>query len=253
MSKFTRHELSLHEHIEFGTLDATIAKRIESDLDGDVPYANRLEFTTCLASLSSNYWDEVNRRTHIRIDNKGATLAKVLANAATPNRCAWYFNNTKFRHLIPSHALPLLSSGTSSNESLHHEVNSWFRNHNNFKKLLPTLEIALEANSLGKLLAHNVALYRPFIATEFQTTVLAVSSAKWTIPVEQWNNSCNAEDVNLPLDQKRQEQIELLKKYAKPRRIVGKKPAAAVVTSLKRPRKKVKRHVFNLKRMRLST
>ena len=116
----TAAETFMHAHIEYGTLSIFQARRIEADLSPETPYSTIMDFPAALASLTAIYWDEVKRQSHVRIGNKGAVLAKVLANAGSPERTGWYFKNLRFRHSLPCHMRALLPSGTSGNESIHH-------------------------------------------------------------------------------------------------------------------------------------
>ena len=114
-----------HAHNEHGTLNLIQAKRVEADLSPETPCAAVLDILAALASLTAIYWEEVKCQTHTRIGNKGATLAKVLANAGFLERSGWYFNNLRFRHSLPAYMRALLPSGTSGTESIHREVNGW--------------------------------------------------------------------------------------------------------------------------------
>ena len=156
---FTAEEHYMRSQIEFGTLAACQAARVEENLRPEEPFSTRFEFISALAALTALNWDEVKYKCHVRIASKGATLAKVLWNAAGPERAGWYFNSQRFRHMLSPRMLPLLPSGTSGNESLHHEVNNWFRNSDG--KYLQTLEVQLSINVVGKLLSHNTAMYCP--------------------------------------------------------------------------------------------
>jgi hypothetical protein len=55
------------------------------------------------------------------------TVCEILWCAAAAPRIEWYLNNTRQRHSMNVERLTLLPAGTTSNESLHAEINNWFR------------------------------------------------------------------------------------------------------------------------------
>ena len=86
---------------------------------------------------------------------------KVLWSACAPQRCAWYFNNNVVRCKMASGRLSLLPSGTTSNESLHKELNDAFRTIQHIHQA--TLDLKLVVISMGKQMSH-------YSATNFPTT-----------------------------------------------------------------------------------
>lgn len=87
----------------------------------------------------------------------GKSLYHLLRSAGSRDRLQWCFNNLRLRQEVPRQYLSLLSSGSSPNEALHHEINNKFRN-------LPevyagTIELQLMVCSLATLMVHNAALY----------------------------------------------------------------------------------------------
>ena len=77
-----------------------------------------------MAACATVYRFEVDRKTHLA----GKKLYSVLWSATDPERIQWYFNGIRARHTINKRYRSLLASGTSSVESLNHEINSWFDN-----------------------------------------------------------------------------------------------------------------------------
>ena len=49
----------------------------------------------------------------------------LLYNACAAERLEWYFNNIRFRCVLPSNQRSLLPTGTTGNEALHAQINSW--------------------------------------------------------------------------------------------------------------------------------
>ena len=54
-------------------------------------------------------------------------MQRLIINMASQTKVQWLFNDTRYRHSVDRETLVLLPSGRTSNESLHHELNHWFR------------------------------------------------------------------------------------------------------------------------------
>lgn len=63
------------------------------------------------------------------------------------------------RRRMPLACHSLLHAGATSNESLHYEINQWFKQTQKLHQA--TLELKLHILQFSKLLTHNAALYRP--------------------------------------------------------------------------------------------
>ena len=73
------------------------ASKIVADLDTTVPFRCRLEFIEALAALSAVFSEDMSRRV------TGANpVAHILWCAAEPDRCEWFFNNSRYRHTLSS-------------------------------------------------------------------------------------------------------------------------------------------------------
>ena len=88
--------------------------------------------------------------------------------------------------MIPTQCTSLISPGTSSNESLNHESNMWFRS-------LPelystTLELQLQMQQVAKLRAHNLAMYKPQLRQMSDITLTAASACKPVFSLETWSS-----------------------------------------------------------------
>ena len=202
---------------------------------------------------------------------KNVQLKKLLYNATAPARMQWFFNNQRIRHSLPAARLALLGSGTSVNESFHHEINTWFRNQGDI--YASTAELQLRIGFLGKLQAHSCALYSPTLRQLRHANVLSRSIMAWAFPGDVWNSYCALQaqcgtDVlapaRLPLREARQRVARLIAERAasvrgKPaardaapsgRRGAQKKPAAWALLESLRDRRvpRIKRTAFTLKR-----
>ena len=152
------------------------------------------------------------------------------------------------RHAAPSGYWNLLSSGTSATEVFHAEMNKWFRNQPEL--YISTLILQLRVNQVAKLMVHNAAMYRPLLRYNNQQTLLTALAWKWTFDVEyEWREFSHA-PVCLPLRDLMQETRCTLENRNKPRRIIGKKPAALV--RIQKKTKPVKRTATKLKRVKIA-
>ena len=190
------------------------------------------EFLEALAALTSKFKCEVVRLTHIRRKGKGIPLYEVLHAKASEVNLQWYFNNLRLRQQLPWHYRALLPSGTSSNESLHHEVNSWFVNQQEVHR--ESVVVQLEANWIGKIAVHNASLYSPQLRQLPQATILSVIASSWKFDVDgAWAQHCQS-DVSLPLANQRAHTAKRLREKHSPRRIMTKRPASAFPVAMKR-------------------
>ena len=105
----------------------------------------------------------------------------------------------------------LLPSGTSSNESLHAEINSWT------KSIRPlhqsTLRLKLEIMQFGKVLAHHVASCFPTVQQTSEAVLLAraVATDVWTDAT--WQNCCSSAKAPVPLHRARQAEARKVQKW----------------------------------------
>lgn len=140
--------------------------------------------------------------------------------------------------------LPLLPSGTTSNEALHSEINNWFRGIMSLHQC--TLALKLQILTLRKQLPHYCAMCSPTTKQVNPGVLLAsmVSSPLWND--DEWQGWCGVlyraesrtDKVELPGVLERQQQVEKFGRWLRQR------PAAAV-----RPEQKLKRTPFNRQRV----
>ena len=161
------------------------------------------------------YGDELDRKTFVA----GKTSRKIIWCAAAADRIQWYFNGIRLRHSLNPSFLPLLGSGASPNESLHAEINLRFRNQ--AELYTTTLALQLQIISLGKLLAHNSALYRPTLVQIRQSVVTAAVACTLCIDASDWLHFCK-KSPNLELAKRRSELSKLVRQH------ILKRPAARV-------------------------
>ena len=140
----------------------------------------------------------------------------------------------------------LLSSGTTSNESLHRDINGWFRNQPEL--YVNTLDVQLLVNHTAKLMVHNAALYRPALRIRTNHTFLCALSSKFTLNEVDWASWCQTE-VFLGGDAVTKCTREALRLRNTPRRITFKRPAAQVVR--RKTKRVLKRHALNAKRIKV--
>ena len=160
------------------------ACRILNNLEDEKPWNSKMEYITALAAIASAFPIEMARKTYVG----GKTVGHILWNASAPEKVAWQFNAIIVRHEMPHGMVKLLGSGTAPNESLHAELNTWYRSQ---PEVFPTtLELQLDVARLGKLLAHNAAMYHPTSrqVRHEQVRDLAVSGCGWS--AAEWQAWC---------------------------------------------------------------
>jgi hypothetical protein len=253
------HLINVHRlMIMHGTMDRCVATRTIEKINPDTPWYKPLDFVKAIAALSTIYREEVDRKTYMA----GKKLYAVLWSATAEDRMQWYFNGIRGRHFLPKPYLPLIASGTSSVESLNHEINTWFRNLNDV--YAGTLKLALHINRTKKLLTHNIAMYTPQLRQLSQQTIAAASHSEDRICAADWTSWCThrangfATNAGLPNYKaiKDQQQIILLHEKNMKKRpaavVIFKRPGAILPTAVakrdKVGKRVIKRRPFNLKR-----
>ena len=99
------------------------ARAVLETLDPDTPWPTEVDFLQALVAHFSFFREELRKVTFT-----GASLHRLIVNAASLAKFRWLLNDARYRHSINRQELVLLPSRrTTSNESLHHEVNVWFR------------------------------------------------------------------------------------------------------------------------------
>jgi hypothetical protein len=84
---------------------------------------SRSLFRTLSFRLANTDSEPVNDRTS---DSSGAMSSATYRSATDPGRAEWYMNNLRVLRVVPKAWIPLMPQGTTSNESLHAEINGWF-------------------------------------------------------------------------------------------------------------------------------
>ena len=117
-------------------------------------------------------------------------LHRLLWCAGAPNRLQWMFNNIRIRHCMDQRKLALLPSGSASNESLHAELNSWFRQTRQVHQ--STLRLKLRVLGAAKLLAHDSAMHATTSRQMPASQVLARVAARPLFDAPAWRSRCLA-------------------------------------------------------------
>ena len=173
----TRDEERARHLITDGSMGATRAKCILDNLHPDSPSFCRITFIEALAALCATYPHEVSRK----VTGSNKELRKVLWAATAPDRLEWLMNNLRVRHDLTTLERGLLPSGTSSNESLHAEINSWTKSIHSLHQ--STLRLKLEIMQFGKVLAHHVASCFPTVQQTSEAVLLARAVALMSGPM----------------------------------------------------------------------
>ena len=124
--ELTREESRWRSQIKHWTRSESHAKnileKIEVD-DSNKPILTRVTFIEGIAAICALRAKEVERK----VTRYNKEVRGVLWSACAPERLEWLFNNQRARHAMSNSQIALLPSGTTSNESLHAEINSWTR------------------------------------------------------------------------------------------------------------------------------
>ncbi|CAJ1377905.1 unnamed protein product [Effrenium voratum] len=205
--ELTPREQAQRDRIKDGGMPLRAAKQTLHTMDYSVPFYDRMEIVKAFAALSALYPEEVAKVS----PGPNRKVCELLWTATSPDRLEWYMNNIRSRHYMAFAHHSLLHVGTTSNESLHREINCWFNQTQQMHQAV--LDLKLLVLQYGKLLSHNAAMYHPTSSQLNQATVLArvASLEMWTL--RQWQSWCSMNmDVNgigkasLPINLMRQEQ-----------------------------------------------
>ena len=218
------------------------ARKLLDELDYETPFVARVSFIRALAAICCLYDREVSRK----VTGANKEVYKVLWSACAPDRIEWLFNNTRVRHMLSGPRLILLPSGTSSNEALHAEINSWTRSINSLHR--STLCIKLRFVVYRKLLAqaHYMAVCFPFGRITCESVVLARSlmSSIWTD--SKWATWCSSQrndevqhKASTPLANARTHESNVVREWAAKKRPAGRQ---------RKEGRRVKRTPLNLPR-----
>ena len=159
-----------------GGMSVQRAASVLNSLQDSKPWFSKIDYIRALAAIAAAFPAEMARKTY----SQGRTIAHILWCAAAPDKVAWMWNAIIVRRSLPQGWLTLLPAGTGSNESLHAELNRWWRN--SPEQFPTTLQVHLAIGHLGKLLAHSAALYQPTLRQvgHDQVVALAVRAVTFT-------------------------------------------------------------------------
>ena len=234
VTPLSHEEERARAQIEDKSMSRAHAERILNNLDPEKPFVLRLEWIQALAALASVHRSEMEKTA----PGPNRKIYEMLHSAAAASRVGWYFNNLIMRHSLPTSRLSLLPIGTTSNEALHHEINTWFRETQ--KMYQGTLSLKLIIMHLGKVLARNSAWYRPTTRQMPEAELLARISGRQLWSDSEWAAWCSSLDAGckaqLPIHEKRKQQQGLVKQKSFKRPAAAAAAAASEDTSLHRKR-----------------
>ena len=184
----SRQEEAWRKQILSWTHTQAYAQRVINNLDPNVPVYTRVSFIEALAAICALHTKEVDRK----VTGMNKPVRQLLWTACSPSRLEWLFNNQRSRHSLAPHERCLLPSGTTSNEALHSQINSWSRSTHEVHR--STLKLKLQVYTLGKQLSHHLALCFPPVRQTAESVLLArgLGESPWT--EERWKNSCCTRD-----------------------------------------------------------
>ena len=112
----------MRERLQNPDMPEDAAMRVLDALDPDVPWLTEVDFLEALLAHVSFFHEELQK-----VSYSGISLHRLIVNIGSSSKFQWLLNDTRYRHAVDARELALLPSGTTSNESLHHEINAWFR------------------------------------------------------------------------------------------------------------------------------
>ena len=195
----TRQEDKWRGQILNWTQSKAYAQRVVDNLDPTLPVLTRVSFIEAVAAICVLHSKEVDRK----VTGTSKPVRDVLWSACSPQRLEWLFNNQRVRHALSPLQRALLPSGTTSNEALHSEINSWTRSTHEVHRA--TLKLKLQIFSLGKQLVHHIATCYPPARQTSDNVLLARclganlwSDAEWqdSASMETWLQIINARHVS---------------------------------------------------------
>lgn len=135
----------------------------------------RVQFVEALAALSCVHADEMSRK----LEGSKMTVGKSLhALVAPKSQSGFSMAHDTGIFYLQMFGLYCLLALLTANEALQAEINQWFRQIQSMHR--STLVLKLQILRLGKLLAHNVALYAP---TSRQMPAAQVLARRLGVPV----------------------------------------------------------------------
>ena len=184
----TRQEEKWREQILNWTHSKAYAERVVGNLKPNLPVYTRMSFIETIAAICSLHSKEVARK----VTGTAKPLRDILWSACAPSRLEWLFNNQRIRHSLSPRERCLLPSGTTSNEALHSEINSWTRSTQEVHR--STLKLKLGIYTFGKQLVHHLASCFPPGRQTAENVLLArgLGTSPWTDAI--WESSCSSRD-----------------------------------------------------------
>ena len=206
-------EMILDFSMEDHEVDATL-----TGLQPNVPFADRAEFIKCIAALCAKYKHEVSRKAA----GPNKEIYKILWSACSPDRLEWLMNHSRTRQSMHASYSAFLPSGTSSNEALHAELNSWSRSTHAMHR--STLVLRLKYYRFVKMMQHYMSTQYPLTHVVTAELMLGRSMYKSIWTEEQWKAWCsqqNAENARrkaaLPLCNAREAESALVAEWVRKR------------------------------------
>ena len=122
-ARLTAQEQALRNIILDGSMSRNKTTKVLTACNHIDVWPTRIQFVEAVAALASVHQDDLSRK----IEGHKTTIGKMLYALTAPEKMEWLFNNLRYRQGLSSSVRSLLPSGTTGNEALHAELNSWFR------------------------------------------------------------------------------------------------------------------------------
>ena len=177
------------------------------------------------------------RKSAKKIAGANKHIYKILWAACAPDRFEWLMNSLRVRHQMDPSYRWFLPSGTSSNEALHAEINSWSRSINVMHR--STLALKLLYFRYIKMLMHYLAVQFPLSHIVSASMMLGRSLHQSLWSGDDWTLWCSEQysvgvqaKAPLPFTTGRRHEAEVVRHYVRKKpsskRMVNKKGKARV-------------------------
>jgi len=212
----TNEEVAFRKLIQNSKMLLRDANDLLQNIDYEKPWYYRIDFVKAMAAVARVHRDEMDRVA----PGPNRPVRELLFSACEPKRCEWYFNNIRTRRLLGPGVISLLASGTASNESLHAEINNWFRQTQHIHE--PVLQIKLRVLLMAKQMPHLSALCDHTLRQLPAAIVSARVTSQPLMTEQQWQDWCEElgidfiQKADVPLSKARNASCGLYKRPARP-------------------------------------
>ena len=182
--RLSKEEQDLLCHVHNCNLPADEITRSDTALAEDEPWTCYLDFLRSMAALSTQFASSMKRR----VARKGTSVLRVLEAACDFPRWGHYYNNVHMRTFLTGGSSVLQPVGTTSNEALHAQLRSAFRQVYDIHA--PVMQLRLHTFTLLKQVAFEAELRVPGLRQRREGEVLSRVLARPLLDADAWQHWC---------------------------------------------------------------